>query len=106
MASASLVFWLIVLSLPRSQGFAGDRRRGGRGQFIEATTQLGLAEGQPYAGLLGQHPITAIAIDVQHAGEVCGVGHWPLGLAVGRVDIGDARRDPIRPSVGRRREHR
>jgi len=35
--------------------------------------------------------VTGIAIDLQNPLKACGVGDRPFGLAVGRIDISDAR---------------
>src|SRR5690606_32589262 len=42
--------------------------------------------------LLGEHTIAAIAIDLQDTAEAVEVGDRTLGLAIGRIDIGDTRR--------------
>ena len=71
--------------------FAGDRRRARGGEFVEAAANMGPAEGELHVAALGEHPIAAIAVDLQNALEAGEVGDRPLGLAIGRIDIGDAR---------------
>ena len=53
---------------------------------------MGPAEGELHVAALGEHPVAAIAIDLQDALEAGEVGDRPLGLAVGRIDVGDAGR--------------
>jgi hypothetical protein len=52
-----------------SQRLRGDRRRSRCGEFIEATPDMGPAEGERDRVSLGQDPIAAIAIDQQDALE-------------------------------------
>ena len=63
------------------------------------------AEGKPHLALLGQHLVAAIAVDLQDALEAAQMCDRPLGLAVGRIDVGNARRigaapRPVVPGIG------
>jgi len=49
------------------------------------------AERQSDVAALCEFAVTGIAIDLQDTLEALQVGDGPLGLAIGRVDIGDAR---------------
>ena len=64
----------------------------GGGELVEAPAHMGPAEGELDVAALGEHAIAAIAVDLQDAVEAGEMGDRPLGLAVGRVDVGDARR--------------
>lgn len=77
---------------------------GGR-EFIEAAADVGPAEGEFYVTALGEYTVATIAVDLQDALEASEMGNWPLGLAIGRIHIGDAWRVgaapwPIIPCVG------
>ena len=50
------------------------------------------AEGELDVAAVGQHLVAAITVDLQHAPEARKMGDGPLGLAVRRIDIGDAGR--------------
>jgi hypothetical protein len=41
---------------------------------------------------LGELAIAGIAIDLQDSSEACKMGDRSVGFAIGRIDIGDARR--------------
>ena len=75
------------------------------GEFVEAAANMRPAEGKLYVTALGEHPVTAIAVDLQDALEAGEMADRPLGLAIGRIDIDDRRRVgaapwPIIPRVG------
>ena len=74
------------------QRLAGDRRGAGSGEFVEAAAHMRPAEGEPHVALFRQRAIAGVAVDLQHALEAGQMHHRPLGLAVGRIDIGDGRR--------------
>lgn len=57
------------------------------------------AEGQPHRPFLGQHPVAAVAIDLQNAVEAFEVLGGTQDLAVGRVDLGDGGRVAARPDI-------
>ena len=50
---------------------------------------MGPAKGKLHIVALGERPITAIAVDLQDAGKASEVSDRLLGLAIGRVHIGD-----------------
>ena len=80
----------------------GWRSAPGRlGQLVEVPTHVAPAEGKPHVALLGQHLVAAVAVDLQDAVEAGEMRDRPLGLAIRRVDVGDARRIACRPTVGR-----
>jgi hypothetical protein len=54
------------------------------------------AERQPDVTAIGKFAVAGIAIDLQNPLEALQVGDRPFGLAVGRINIGNARR--IRPT--------
>src|SRR5690606_21624175 len=74
------------------QRLAGDRRGPGDGELVEAPAHMSPAEGELDVAALGERAVAAIAIDLQHALEAGQVGHRPLGLAIGGVDIRHAGR--------------
>ena len=82
--------------------FAGNRRRSGDGEFLEVTPYMRPAERQPGVAALGQLAVAGIAVDLQDALEAIEMGDRPLGFAIGRVDIGNARwiRAAPRPIIG------
>ena len=53
---------------------------------------MGPAEGQAHVALLRQGAVAGVAVDLQHALEAAEMGYGPLGLAVGGIDVGHARR--------------
>ena len=81
-----------VESCDALERLAGDRRGSGGGEFVEAAADMGPAEGELHLAALGEGAIAAIAVDLQDALEAGEMSDRPLGLAVGRVDIGDAGR--------------
>ena len=78
--------------------FVGNRRRSGGGEFVEVTPDMRPAERKPDVTAVGQLTVTGIAIDLQNSLEALEVGDRPLGFAIGRIDIGNARW--IRPAPG------
>ena len=66
-------------------------------KFIEAAADMAPAEGKLDGIALGQCPVSGIAIDLQDAGEAVEMAEWPLGLAVGRIDIGHTGRITATP---------
>ena len=82
--------------------FAGNRRRSGDGEFVEVTPYMRPAERKPDVAALGQLAVAGIAVDLQDALEAIEMGDRPLGFAIGRVDIGNARwiRAAPRPIIG------
>jgi hypothetical protein len=71
--------------------FAGDRRRTGRGELVEAAANMGPAEGELDVTTLGEDPIAAVAVNLENALEAGEMANRPLGLAVGRIEVDDAR---------------
>src|SRR5690606_26857312 len=71
---------------------AGNRRRTDRGEFIEAAAHMCPTKGERDAVLVGEHPIAAIAVDLQDSAKARQVGDRSLRLSVRRIDIGDAGR--------------
>src|SRR5258707_3160802 len=83
----------------------GDRRRARIGHLVEGPAHVAPAEGKPHVALLGQYLVAAVAVDLQDALEAAEVRDRPLGLAVGRIDIGDTRWIgaapwPVVPGIG------
>lgn len=63
------------------------------------------AEGQLHAVASSDLAIAGVAVHLQHPDEAGKVGHWPLALAIGRIDICYRRRvrsapGPIVPRIG------
>lgn len=56
------------------------------------------AERQAHGIALGQRPVSSVAVDLQGSDEALKVPEWLFGLAVGRIEIGDAGR--IDPAPG------
>ena len=84
---------------------AGDRRRARGSEFIEGAADVRPAKGKLHVIALGERPIAAIAVDLQDTVEAGEVSDRLLGLAIGRVHIGDPGRvgaapRPIIPRVG------
>jgi hypothetical protein len=50
------------------------------------------AEGRLHITALCKHLITAVTIDLHDAFEAGEIANWPLSLALGRIDVSDARR--------------
>lgn len=65
----------------------GDQGTAGGGELVEAATCMRRAEGQRHGILRGHGAVAAVAVDLEHAGELNQVRDRPLGLTVGRVDI-------------------
>ena len=83
-----------------SERLRGARRGAGPGQFVEAVTDMRPAEGQAHGVALGQRPVSGAAVDVRDSDEALAVPQRLLGLAVRRVETGDARRiDPAPGSI-------
>src|SRR5882762_9645914 len=87
------------------QRLGGDRRRARLGQLVEVPAHVAPAEGKPRVALLGQYLVAAVAVDLQDALEAAEVRDRPLGLAVGRIDIGYTRWIgaapwPVVPGIG------
>src|ERR1700680_2439908 len=78
---------------------AGDRRRTGRGEFVEASAHMGPAECQSRVTALGEYAIAGVAIDLKGAREACEMGDRSLRLAIGGVDIRHARRVGATPAA-------
>ena len=76
----------------RFERFAGDWRRAGGGEFVEVAAHMRPAESKLHIAALGELAIAGIAVDLQDALEAGEMGDRPLGLAIGRIDIGDAGR--------------
>lgn len=71
---------------------AGDRCRTDNGEFMEASADVGPAERKSYVATLGKRPVAGIAVDLKNAREASEMGDRPLGLAIGRIHIGDGGR--------------
>lgn len=71
---------------------AGDRRRTGCGELVEAPAHVCPAKGERCAALIGEDPIATIAVDLQDSGKTCEMSDRSLRFSVRRIDIGDARR--------------
>lgn len=69
----------------------GNWRRPGLRQFVEASTHMRPAEGQAHGIALGQRPVSGVAVDLQDSDEALKVAQWLFSLAVGCIEIGDAR---------------
>src|SRR5258708_32650838 len=82
------------------QGLGRDRRRATLGELVEGPADMAPAEGELHFAARGQHLVPAIAVDLQHAAEAGEMGDRPLRLAVGRIDIGHARRGGAAPGAG------
>lgn len=65
---------------------------------MQPSTDVAPPEGEADGGALGQHAIAHIAVDLEDAGEARDVTDQLLGLAVGRVQVGDAGR--VRSTLG------
>ena len=78
--------------------FAGNRRRSGGGELVEVSPDMRPAERKSDVATIGQLAVTGIAVDLQDTLEALEVSDGPLGFAIGRVDIGNARW--IRPTPG------
>ena len=53
---------------------------------------MGPAEGELHVTALSEHPIAAITVNLQDALEAGQITDGPLGLAIRRIDVGDAGR--------------
>lgn len=60
---------------------------------------MGPAEGELHIAALSQHAVAGITIDLQDALEAGEVRDRPIGLAIGRVDIGHAGRIVAAPGA-------
>src|SRR3954453_13910431 len=78
--------------------FARNRCRSGGSEFVEVTPDMRPAERKPDVAALGQLTVAGIAVDLQNSLEALEVGDGPLGLAIGRIDIGNDRW--IQPAPG------
>lgn len=65
---------------------------------MQPSTDVAPAEGEADGGALGQHAIARIAVDLEDAGKAREATDRLLGLAVGRVQVGDAGR--VRSTLG------
>ena len=74
-----------------------DRRGTALRQVIELPPDMAPAERQVHSIAIGQDLVAREAIDLQHADEASKVSDRLLGLAVGRVEIGDAWRIAAAP---------
>ena len=66
---------------------------------------MGPAKGELHRAAFSKHPATAIAVNLQDTPEAGEMSDRPLGLAIGRIDVGDAGRvgaapRPIIPYIG------
>jgi hypothetical protein len=78
---------------------AGDRRRTGRGEFVEASAHMGPAECQSHVTALGEYAVAGVAIDLKGAREASEMGDRPLRLAIGGIDIRHAGRVGATPGA-------
>ena len=53
---------------------------------------MGPAKGKLDGTTLSEDSVAAIAVNLQNALEAGEMADWPLGLAIGRIDVNDARR--------------
>ena len=60
-----------------------------------------LSDAQAHLALFSKGAIASVAVDLKNALEAGKMRDWLRRLAVGRIDIGDRRRVPIRPRVCR-----
>jgi hypothetical protein len=90
-SATDIVLYSVELGDP-CQHLAGNWGRTGRGQFVEGPANVRPAEGERHAALVGQRAIGAVTVDLQDASEAVEMRDRPLGLAVGCIDIGHARR--------------
>ena len=74
------------------QRLGGDRRRARVGQLVEVPAHVAPAEGELHVAPPGQHLVAAIAVDLQDALEAAQMCDRPLGLAIRRIDVGNAGR--------------
>ena len=65
------------------QRLSGDRRRAGRGEFVEAAADVRPAEGEFHVPALGERPVAGVAVDLKDALEPGQMGGRPLGFGMG-----------------------
>lgn len=80
------------------RGLVSDRRRPGGGQLVEAPAHMRPAVGQADVALLGQRPLSSVAVHLQHAGKAGQMRCGALSLAIGRVDRDHNQRLMITPT--------
>ena len=73
------------------EGLAGNRRRSGGGEFVELAPDMRPAERESDVAAVGEFAVTSIAVDLQDTLEALQMGDRPIGFAIGRVDVGNAR---------------
>src|SRR5450432_4066079 len=71
--------------------FAGDRCRTRDGELIEPAPNMRPAECQADVTAVGQLAVAGIAVDLKNALKALQMGDGPFGLAIGGVDVNDAR---------------
>ena len=60
-------------------------------ELVEAAANMGPAEGELDVTTFGEDPIAAVAVNLENALEAGEMANRPLGLAVGRIEVDDAR---------------
>ena len=71
--------------------FVGDRRGTGGGELVKAAANVGPAEGELHVTTLCEDPVAAIAVNLENALEAGEMTNRPLGLAIRRIDVDNAR---------------